>query len=103
VFDIDLDEFVASQTFAPPGPRPVRSGKPLTKTQAATDRKAEKEAKCKAAEGKKLVVVARRADAKNKKQEKLITATETKAQKAVAKADELKNRGGCKNERTARC
>jgi hypothetical protein len=29
--DIDLDEFVTAQTFAPPGARPVHSGKPLTK------------------------------------------------------------------------
>ena len=47
--DIDLDEFVTSQTFAPPGARPVRTGKPLTKTQAAAARKAEKEAKWKEA------------------------------------------------------
>ncbi len=67
--DIDLDEFVTSQTFAPPGARPVRSGKPLTKTQATAERKAEKEAKWKEAEGKKSAAVARRADAKNKKQE----------------------------------
>jgi len=90
--DIDLDEFVTAQTFAPPGACPVRSGKPLTKTQAAAERKAEKEAKWKEAEGKKLAAVACRVDAKNKKQEKLITAAETKAQKAVAKAEELKNK-----------
>jgi hypothetical protein len=39
-----------------------------------------------------LAAAARRADAKNKKQEKLITAVETKAQKAVAKADELRKK-----------
>jgi hypothetical protein len=50
--DIDLDEFITAQTFAPPGARPVRSGKLLTKTQAAAERKAEKEVKWKEAEGK---------------------------------------------------
>ena len=90
--DIDFDEFVTAQTFAPPGSRPVRSGKALTKTQAAAARKAEKEAKWKEAEGKKSAAVARRVDAKNKKQEKLITAAETKAQKAVAKAEDLKSK-----------
>ena len=50
-FDIDLDEFVTSQTFAPLGACPVRSEKPLRKTQAAAERKAEKEAKWKEAEG----------------------------------------------------
>jgi hypothetical protein len=39
-----------------------------------------------------LAAAARRAIAKNKKQENLITATETKAQKAVAKADELRKK-----------
>ena len=41
---------------------------------------------------KKAVVVARRADAKTKKQEKLISAAETRAMKAVAKADELRKK-----------
>jgi hypothetical protein len=41
--NIDLDEYVNSHTFAPPGACPLRSGKPPTKTQAAADRKAEKE------------------------------------------------------------
>jgi hypothetical protein len=91
--DIDLDKYVNSQTFAPPGARPLCSRKPPTKTQAAADRKAEKEAKGKKdAEEKKLAAAARRADAKNKKQEKLITAAETKAQKAVAKANELRKK-----------
>ncbi len=90
--DINLDEFVNAQTFAPPGARPFRSGKPLTKTQAAAARKAEKEAKWKEAEGKKSAAVARRVDAKNKKQEKLITAAKAKAQKAVAKAEDLKSK-----------
>jgi hypothetical protein len=62
--DIDLDEFINSQTFSPPGARPIRSGKPPTKTQAAADRKAEKEAKWKEAEGRKLVAVACRANEK---------------------------------------
>jgi hypothetical protein len=38
------------------------------------------------------VAAARRADAKNEKQERLITAAKTKAQKAVAKADELRKK-----------
>ncbi len=67
--DINLDEFINSQTFSPPGARPIRSGKPPTKTQATADQKAEKEAKWKEAEGRKSAAVARRADAKNKKQE----------------------------------
>ncbi len=87
--NIDLDEYFNSQTFAPPGARPLRSRKPPTKTQATADRKAEKEAKGKDAEEKKMAAAARRANAKNKKQEKLITAVKTKAQKAVAKANEL--------------
>jgi hypothetical protein len=62
--DIDLDEFINSQTFSPPGARPIRSGKPPTKTQAAADRKAKKEAKWKEAEGRKLVAVACRANEK---------------------------------------
>jgi hypothetical protein len=74
--NIDLDKFINSQTFSPPGARPIRSGKPPTKTQATADQKAEKEAKWKEAEGRKSAAVARRADAK------------TKAQKAVAKAEE---------------
>jgi hypothetical protein len=90
--DINLDEYVNSQTFAPPSACPLRSGKPPTKTQAAADRKAEKEAKGKDAVEKKLAASARRAEAKNKKQEKLITAVETKAQKAVAKANELRKK-----------
>jgi hypothetical protein len=90
--DIDLDEYINSQTFAPPGACPLCSGKPPAKTQAAADSKAEKEAKGKDAEEKKLAVAARRADAKNKKQEKLITAVEMKAQTAVAKANELRKK-----------
>ena len=94
--DIDLDEFINSQTFSPPGARPIRSGKPPTKTQAAADRKAEKEAKWKEAEGRKSAAVARRADAKNKKQEKLITAAKMKAQrKAVAKAEDKEEIRSC--------
>jgi hypothetical protein len=90
--DINLDEYVDSQTFAPPSAPPLRSGKSPMKTQAAADWKAEKEAKGKDAEEKKLAAAARRADAKNKKQEKLITAAETKAQKAVAKGNELRKK-----------
>ncbi len=48
--------------------------------------------KGKDAEEKKSAAAARRADTKNKKQEKLITAAETKVQKAVAKADELRKK-----------
>ncbi len=90
--DSNLDEYVNSQTFDPPGARPLRTGKTPTKTQAAAEQKAEKEAKEKETEGKKLAAAARRADAKNKKQERLITATKTKAQKAVSKADELRKK-----------
>ncbi len=56
------------------------------------DQKAKKGAKGKDAEEKKLAAAARRANTKNKKQEKLITAAETKVQKAVAKADELRKK-----------
>jgi hypothetical protein len=90
--DIDLDEFVNSHTFAPPGTCPLHPEKPPTKTQATADWKAKKEAKGKDAEEKKMAAAARRADAKNKKQEKLVTAVETKAQKAVAKANELRKK-----------
>ncbi len=90
--DSNLDKYINSQSFAPPGACPLRTGKTPTKTQAAAERKAKKEAKGKEAEGKKLVAAARRANAKNKKQERLITAAKTKAQKAVAKADELRKK-----------
>ncbi len=90
--DSNLDKYVNSQTFAPPGAHPLRNGKTPTKTQATAERKAKKEAKGKEAEGKKSVAAAHRADAKNKKQERLITAAKTKAQKAVAKANELRKK-----------
>ncbi len=35
--DINLDKYLNSHTFAPPGARPLHSGKPPTKTQAAED------------------------------------------------------------------
>jgi hypothetical protein len=65
--DSKLEGFVNSQTFAPPGICPLRTGKTLTKTQAAAERKAKKEAKVRETKGKKLAVAARRAHAKNKK------------------------------------
>ncbi len=68
-----------SQTFAPPSAHPLHTGKTPTKTQVAAEWKAEKEAKGKEAEGKKLAAAVRRANAKNKKQERLITAAKTKA------------------------
>jgi hypothetical protein len=77
--DSNLDKYVNSQTFAPPGACPLRTRKTPTKTQAAAEWKAEKEAKGKEAEGKKMAAAARRANAKNKKQERLITAAKTKA------------------------
>jgi hypothetical protein len=93
--NIDLDEFINSQTFSPPGARPIRSRKPPTQTQAAADQKAKKEANWKEAEGRKLAAVARRDDDKNKKQEKPITAAKTKAQKAVAKAENKEDIQSC--------
>jgi hypothetical protein len=90
--NINLDKYINSQTFAPPGACPLHSGKPPTKTQAVADWKAKKEAKGKDAEEKKSAAAACRADAKNKRQKKLITAMETKAQKAVAKANELRKK-----------
>jgi hypothetical protein len=90
--DSNLDEYINSQTFSPPGACPLGTGKTPMKTQATVEWKAEKEAKGKEAEGKKLAVAVRRADTKNKKQERLITATKTKTQKAVAKADELRKK-----------
>ncbi len=90
--DSKLEGFFNSETFAPPGVHPLRTGKTLTKIQVAAEHKAKKEAKARETEGKKLAAAARRADAKNKKQERLITATKTKAQKAVAKADELRKK-----------
>jgi hypothetical protein len=90
--DSKLEGFINSQTFAPPGVCPLRTGKTLTKTQAAAERKAEKEAKVRETEGKKLAVAARRANAKNKEQERLTTAAKTKAQKAVANANELRKK-----------
>ncbi len=50
--DSNLDGYVDSQTFAPPSARPLCTGKTPMKTQAAAERKAEKEAKGKEAEGK---------------------------------------------------
>ncbi len=88
----DLDKYVNFQTFDPPGACPLHTGKTPTKTQAMAERKTKKEAKGKEAEGKKMAAAARRANAKNKKQERLITAAETKAQKAVAKANELRKK-----------
>ncbi len=90
--DSNPEGFVNSQTFAPPGVCSLCTGKMPTKTQAAVERKAEKEAEVKEIEGKKLTAVARRANAKNNKQERLITAAKTKAQKAVAKADKLRKK-----------
>ncbi len=55
--DSDLDEYANSQTFAPPGTHPLHTGKTPTKIQAAVERKAEKEAKGKEAEGKKLAAL----------------------------------------------
>ena len=51
--DSNLDGYINSQTFAPPSAHPLRTGKTPMKTQAAAERKAEKEAKGKEAEGKK--------------------------------------------------
>jgi hypothetical protein len=50
--DSNLDKYFNSQTFAPPGACPLRTGKTPTKTQAAAEQKAKKEAKGKEAEGK---------------------------------------------------
>jgi hypothetical protein len=54
------------------------------------ERKAEKEAKAKLAEEKKLVVAARKADMLAKKQEKRISPAKNRAQMAANKADELR-------------
>jgi hypothetical protein len=68
----NLEGLVHSPSFAPPGGHPTCTGKTPTKTQAAADQKAKKEVKANKIKLKKAAVVARRADAKTKKQEKLI-------------------------------
>jgi hypothetical protein len=76
---------------APPGPRPSRIGaRAPTKTQIMSDRKAERDAKAKAADEKKALTAARKAESKARQQEKLILTAETKAAKAVAKTDDLR-------------
>jgi hypothetical protein len=66
--DSNLEGYVHSPSFAPPGGRPTRTGKTPTKTQAAADQKAKKEVKANKIKLKKAAVVARRADAKTKKE-----------------------------------
>ncbi len=81
----------------PPGPCPLwTSARAPTKTQIMAKQKAEKDAKAKAAEKKRLLVASRRFKAnakqqevKTKHQEKLILTAEAKAAKVVAKTDEL--------------
>jgi hypothetical protein len=72
----------------------MRTGtnKTPTKTQAGAECKAEEKAKAKEIVEKKSAAAARRMDAKTKKQEKLISAAKTKAQKAVTKADKLRKK-----------
>jgi hypothetical protein len=92
--EVNFIGFINSQSFRPPGLRPMRTGtnKTPTKTQAVAECKAKKKAKAEGIVEKKSAEAARRADAKTKKQEKLISAAKTKAQKAVTKADELRNK-----------
>ncbi len=73
----------------PLGPCPSCFGCTLTKTIITAERKAEKEAKAKLAEEKKLAVAACKADMLAKKQEKRISTAKNRAQKAANKADEL--------------
>jgi hypothetical protein len=55
-----------------------------------SDRKAERDAKVKAADEKKALTAARKAESKARQQEKLILTAETKTAKAVAKTDDLR-------------
>ncbi len=55
------------------------------------ERKAEKEAKAKLAEEKKLATAACKANMLAKKQEKMISTAKNRAQKAANKADELRS------------
>jgi hypothetical protein len=90
----NFDGFINSQSFGPPGLCPTCTGtnKTPTKTQATAERKAEKKAKAKEIVENKSAAAACRADAKTKKQEKLISAAKTKAQKAVTKAEKLRKK-----------
>ena len=72
---------------APPSPRPSRIG---AKTKITADRKSKRELKQKVVEEKKCVAAACKVERESKKQEKLISSTEVKASKAMAKAKELR-------------
>jgi hypothetical protein len=74
----------------PPGPCPPPNGVCFpTRTQIQADQKAEKDAKAKAAEEKRLAAAAFRIKTKAKRQEKLIFSPEAKATKAAVCAEEL--------------
>jgi hypothetical protein len=74
----------------PPGPCPSCFGHTLTKTIFTAEHKAEKEAKAKLAEEKKLAAATRKADMLTKKQEKMISTAKNRAQTAANKVDELR-------------
>jgi hypothetical protein len=77
-----------------PWPLPACTGtRGITITQRHAERKALKETKLKAAEEKKLATAARKAEIVTKKQERqacLISSSEAKVTKAMAKADKLR-------------
>ena len=90
----DDDALLASLQGQPihaaPGRRPVRTGtRQMTKTQLAVIHKDEKAVKAKAAEDKKLAIATRKIEKETKKQERAIATAETRAAKAVAKADQI--------------
>jgi hypothetical protein len=64
--DVKLD-LLGNMIFAPPCPCPVHFGKSLPKATLTAERKAEKEAKTKLAEEKKVATAARKATALAKK------------------------------------
>jgi hypothetical protein len=88
-----LAKLQGSPIHAPPGPCPTSTGTPsITKTQLQPNQTAIKEAKAKAAEGKKLTTVTCWSKTLAKKQEnqaKLISSAKAKAAKVSAKAKEL--------------
>ncbi len=65
--------------FAPPGPRPLRTGaRAPTKMQMMAKQKADKDAKAKAVEEKKLLAITHEKEMKAKQQEKLILMAKAK-------------------------
>jgi hypothetical protein len=86
---------VTAMIHSPPRARPTRTGKiPPTKMQLAAKCKANRELKFKTASAKakekKLAIDNRKKAAITKKQDKLVSAAESKARKAASKAKELR-------------